>query len=182
MQSFSRGAHLVWLVLLLIGCGTSLPNPAYFLNNQDDVVIDQLIFAWEEQKGLPSVGELCHDTRRSLRVAPVAGESFHDQCADYCEPGNCPGYRTSRSCRFGCAQSCFTHYCYRAFPGCTIARREIPVIAIHESFFDPHNLEPFLIHEGLHWLEWCTGNGIDHTHQDSLVWGPQGLRAQMGRE
>lgn len=162
--------------LFLTGCGANLPGGAYRLNQDDVDLVDELSLAWVEA-GLPEPGEMCSREVAHLRVAVLEGEEFTYQCKR-CEPGNCPGYRVSEDCPWGCASECFTNYCYGSWPSCWgdgnsfLGGAHIPMVVVHEQRFEEESLDLFFIHGLGHLMAYCTGlhpDG-DTLHRDALLW------------
>lgn len=145
--------------LLLAGC-THIPSPAYFPSPSDVTRLEAVRTAWD-RAGLPSSHTPhCDDAVRHWRVAQVPDDELGKWCAPMCSPGQCPGFRASDVCRFGCAARCYQE----------ISKWRVAVLGTSVPIEQTG-------HEALHMLESCTGKspGGDMTHSDPRIWGKSGL-------
>jgi hypothetical protein len=167
----------VTLAALLEGCGATLPDRSYTPNNADAVLFDEIERRWTAA-GLPSLDtERCAELRQYMRIVVANDEEFPTLCTGYCNPGNCPGYRPSSGCPWGCAAECYTTPCVGSWPHCWadgefLGGHEFALLTVHESRAPGGYPERALVrHSYIHHLGSCSGRGSDSGHRDGLMWG-----------
>jgi len=148
---------LPWLgfVLALCGCAATLPHSAEWPVDEDQLAIRAAIVAWRDL-GLPW-SEQCNDQYDRIRVVVSAPREFTELC------GRRPLHAGGR------LYACNTEQYERAFPLWVVDDARVPLLVISELQPEAHR-RLLVVHETMHWLERCSGKGIDFDHQDPRVW------------
>lgn len=137
-----------YLILLasLTSCAAKLPKSAARPDGDDQVAIDSAILAWREA-GFSWTKE-CTDQYNRIHIVRSQPLEFLDLCGE--RPVQAGGNW------FACSTE-------------QIQDNRIPLLVI--SALQPTAHQRLLvIHEMMHWLEQCSGKGIDHRHADKRVW------------
>jgi hypothetical protein len=155
-----------WLcVISCFGCAASLPTHATLPDAEDKTGIEAAIYAWR-LAGLPWA-ERCDDELARVRVVVTGPAEFTELC------GRKPVHAG------GSLYACNTEQYERAFPYHLVDGDRVPLLVISELQPVDHR-RLLVIHETMHWLERCSGKGIDFDHEDARVWHGARLVAQRG--
>jgi hypothetical protein len=155
---------LLPLLLCLCACAASLPPSAELPVDSDQQAIRAAIFAWRDA-GLPWSSS-CTDQYERIRVVVSQPREFTELC------GRRPLHAGGR------LYACNTEQYERAFPLWVVDDARVPLLVISELQPEAHR-KLLVVHETMHWLERCSGKGIDFDHADPLVW--QGARMEAQR-
>jgi hypothetical protein len=155
----------VWvLVLFASGCAARLPPSAELPVDADQVAIEAAIAAWREA-GLPW-SPSCSEQYDRIHVVVSQPTEFTSLC------GRRPLHAGGR------LYACNTEQYEQAFPLWVVDDRRVPLLVISELQPETHR-RLLVVHETMHWLERCSGKGIDFDHEDPVVW--QGARIEAQR-
>jgi hypothetical protein len=157
---------LCWIALLTAagGCAASLPPSAELPVDEDQLAIHAAILAWRDA-GLPW-SDACTDQYDRIRVVVSQPHEFTELC------GRAPLHAGGR------LYACNTEQYEQAFPLWVVDGTRIPLLVISELQPETHR-RLLVVHETMHWLERCSGKGIDFDHEDAEVW--QGARVEAQR-
>jgi len=146
---------LVILLALATGCTASLPPSAELPVDEEQVAIQAAIMAWHEA-GLPW-SESCSEQYDRIRIVVSQPREFTELC------GRKPLHAGGR------LYACNTEQFENAFPLWVVDDRRVPLLVISELQPEMHR-RLLVVHETMHWLERCSGKGIDFDHADARVW------------
>jgi hypothetical protein len=157
---------LCWVALVVVasGCAASLPPSAVLPVDEDQLAIHAAILAWRDA-GLPW-SDACTDQYARIRVVVSQPHEFTQLC------GRAPLHAGGR------LYACNTEQYEQAFPLWVVDNARIPLLVISELQPETHR-RLLVVHETMHWLERCSGKGIDFDHEDVEVW--QGARVEAQR-
>jgi hypothetical protein len=147
-----------WILLLLLtccGCTAGLPPSAELPIDEDQLAIRAAIIAWRKES-LPWSSD-CNDQYDRIRVVVSAPREFTELC------GRRPLHAGGR------LYACNTEQYERAFPLWVVDDARVPLLVISELQPQTHR-RLLVVHETMHWLERCSGKGIDFDHADPRVW------------
>jgi hypothetical protein len=151
------------LALLTAGCAASLPPSAEFPIDEEQLAIESAILAWHDA-GLPW-SSTCSDQYERIRVVVSKPTEFTDLC------GRRPLHAGGK------LYACNTEQYEHAFPFWVVRDSRVPLLVISELQPEDHR-RLLVVHETMHWLERCSGKGIDFEHEDPRVWQDARLVAQ----
>lgn len=151
------------MVVLLAGCAASLPPSARLPSPPDQSAINSAVSAWRGS-GLPW-SPTCADEYARIRVVVSQPDEFTQLC------GRKPLHAGGR------LYACNTEQFERTFPWFVVDSDRVPLLVISELQPEPHR-RLLVVHETMHWLERCSGKGIDFEHEDARVWAGARVRAQ----
>jgi hypothetical protein len=156
---------LSWSVLVVMaaGCAASLPPSAELPIDEDQLAIHEAILAWRNA-GLPWSPQ-CTDQYERIRIVVSQPREFTELC------GRAPLHAGGR------LYACNTEQYEQAFPLWVVDPARVPLLVISKLQPEAHR-RLLVVHETMHWLERCSGKGIDFDHEDSLVWQGARLEAQ----
>ncbi len=148
---------LCWFGFLffICGCAAGLPPSAELPVDEDQLAIRAAIIAWRNQ-GLPW-SDQCSDQYDRIRVVVSAPREFTELC------GRRPLHAGGR------LYACNTEQYERAFPLWVVDDARVPLLVISQLQPETHR-RLLVVHETMHWLERCSGKGIDFDHSDPRVW------------
>jgi len=146
---------LALLIVLGAGCTASLPPSAELPIDEEQVAIQAAIMAWHEA-GLPW-SESCTEQYDRIRIVVSQPREFTELC------GRKPLHAGGR------LYACNTEQFENAFPMWVVDDRRVPLLVISELQPEMHR-RLLVVHETMHWLERCSGKGIDFDHEDERVW------------
>lgn len=150
-------------VFALFGCAASLPPSAELPVDDDQTAIQLAILAWRDA-GLPW-SPACNEQYERIRVVVSQPREFTELC------GRKPLHAGGR------LYACNTEQYEHAFPLWVLDDARVPLLVISELQPEAHR-KLLVVHETMHWLERCSGKGIDFDHADDRVWGSARSRAQ----
>lgn len=150
-------------VFALCGCAASLPPSAELPVDDDQTAIQLTILAWRDA-GLPW-SPACNEQYERIRVVVSQPREFTELC------GRKPLHAGGR------LYACNTEQYEQAFPLWVVDDARVPLLVISELQPEAHR-RLLVVHETMHWLERCSGKGIDFDHADERVWGGARSRAQ----
>jgi hypothetical protein len=155
-----------WIALIAAahGCAASLPPSAELPVDEDQLAIQAAIIAWRDA-GLPW-SDACTDQYDRIRVVVSQPHEFTELC------GRAPLHAGGR------LYACNTEQYEHAFPLWVVDSARVPLLVISELQPETHR-RLLVVHETMHWLERCSGKGIDFDHGDDDVW--QGARIEAQR-
>jgi len=142
-------------LLILGGCTASLPPSAELPVDEEQIAIQAAIMAWHDA-GLPW-SESCAEQYDRIRVVVSQPREFTELC------GRKPLHAGGR------LYACNTEQFERAFPMWVVDDARVPLLVISELQPEMHR-RLLVVHETMHWLERCSGKGIDFDHEDERVW------------
>lgn len=161
------GSHVRGLVALAVlgagSCAASLPRSAEFPVDGEQRAIEASILAWR-QAGLPWSGT-CDEEYDRIRVVVSPPREFTELC------GRRPLHAGGR------LYACNTEQYERAFPVWVVDDARVPLLVISELQPEEHR-QLLVVHETMHWLERCSGKGVDFAHADEDVWLEARIEAQ----
>ena len=159
------GFRLSGFVLLALasGCAARLPPSAAFPVDEDQVAIEAAIVAWRDA-GLPW-SPSCSEQYDRIRVVVSLPTEFTHLC------GRRPLHAGGR------LYACNTEQYEQAFPLWVVDDKRVPLLVISELQPEVHR-RLLVVHETMHWLERCSGKGIDYDHEDEAVWHGARIEAQ----
>lgn len=166
MEVVIRALVQVVLALCLSSCVASLPPSAEYPGMPDQVAIDSAVVAWRVA-GLPWSGT-CDEEYARIRVVVSKPAEFTELC------GRKPLHAGGR------LYACNTEQHEHAFPWSVVDGDRVPLLVISRLQPEAHQ-HLLVVHETMHWLERCSGKGIDFDHADARVWDDARLRAQSDR-
>lgn len=148
---------LWWMSLLVaaVGCAASLPPSAELPIDDEQLAIRAAMIAWHDA-GLPW-SSACNDQYDRIRVVVSQPREFTQLC------GRRPLHAGGR------LYACNTEQYERAFPLWMVDDTRVPLLVISELQPETHR-RLLVVHETMHWLERCSGKGIDFDHLDPHVW------------
>jgi hypothetical protein len=131
--------------------------------DEDQVAIHASIQAWRNA-GLPW-SDSCTDQYDRIRIVVSQPREFTELC------GRAPLHAGGR------LYACNTEQYEHGFPLWVVDNARVPLLVISELQPEAHR-KLLVVHETMHWLERCSGKGIDFEHQDATVWQAARLEAQ----
>jgi hypothetical protein len=143
------------VLVLASGCAASLPPSAELPVDEDQIAIRAAIAAWRHE-GLPWSSE-CDDQYDRIRVVVSAPFEFTRLC------------RRRPLHAGGRLYACNTEQYEQAFPLWVLDDARVPLLVISGLQPEMHR-RLLVVHETMHWLERCSGKGIDFDHADPRVW------------
>jgi len=146
-----------------VGCAASLPPSADFPIDEEQLAIESAILAWHDA-GLPW-SSTCSDQYERIRVVVSKPTEFTDLC------GRRPLHAGGK------LYACNTEQYEHAFPFWVVRDSRVPLLVISELQPEDHR-RLLVVHETMHWLERCSGKGIDFEHSDERVWQEARMVAQ----
>jgi hypothetical protein len=152
---------------LLTGCAASLPTAARHPSAEDRTAIEAAVYAWRIA-GLPW-SRTCDDEFGRMRVVVTEPQEFTQLC------GRKPVHAG------GSLYACNTQQNEQVFPYSLIDNDHVPLLVISQLQPQEHR-RLLVVHETMHWLERCSGKGIDFDHADQRVWRGARLLAQRDVE
>jgi hypothetical protein len=147
----------------LASCAASLPYSAEFPVDEEQLAIETAIRAWREAE-LPW-SDTCDEQYGRIRVVVSQPHEFTELC------GRRPLHAGGR------LYACNTEQYERAFPVWMVDDARVPLLVISELQPEDHR-RLLVVHETMHWLERCSGKGIDFDHVDPRVWADVRVEAQ----
>ena len=135
-----------------------------FPANEDQLAIGAAIAAWRNA-GLPW-DQQCNEQYSRIRVVVSQPDEFTELC------GRAPLHAGGK------LYACNTEQYERSFPMWMVDDTKVPLLVISELQPEVHR-RLLVVHETMHWLERCSGKGIDFDHQDHAV--GQGARREAQR-
>lgn len=151
------------LLLSLSGCTTSLPRAAKLPDTEDRTAIEAAVYAWRIA-GLPWA-ERCDEELGRVHVVVTGPDEFTQLC------GRRPVHAGGK------LYACNTQQDRLGFPYNLVSDHYVPLLVISELQPEDHR-RLLVVHETMHWLERCSGKGIDFDHEDHRVWNGARLVAQ----
>ena len=151
------------LLALASGCAARLPASAAFPVDEDQVAIEAAIVAWRDA-GLPW-SPSCTEQYDRIRVVVSQPTEFTHLC------GRRPLHAGGK------LYACNTEQYEQAFPLWVVDNKRVPLLVISELQPEDHR-RLLVVHETMHWLERCSGKGIDYDHADEAVWQAARIEAQ----
>jgi hypothetical protein len=150
-------------MLCAAGCAATLPPSADFPLDEEQLAIESAILAWHDA-GLPW-SSTCTDQYERIRVVVSEPGEFTSLC------GRKPLHAGGK------LYACNTEQYEHAFPFWMVEDTRVPLLVISELQPEDHR-RLLVVHETMHWLERCSGKGIDFDHADARVWQDARLVAQ----
>jgi len=148
MSANTLCVSILTLVIVAAACAPSLPEGVGYMNADERSLVTDVIDVWVDE-GFPFPDD-CNPTR--LQIAVVPEDQFETMCLMcYYEGGE---NRITRRCQWGYAYACFS----REKWGSALSNT-IPVVVIGEVWADTPKYPGLVMHETVHWLEWCSGYG-----------------------
>jgi len=147
----------------LSGCAATLPDSAELPVDEDQAAIQAAIHAWREA-GLPW-SDTCNDQYARIRVVVSHPREFTELC------GRAPLHAGGR------LYACNTEQYEQSFPFWVLDDARVPLLVISQLQPEDHR-RLLVVHETMHWLERCSGKGIDFDHADVRVWHGARVEAQ----
>jgi hypothetical protein len=141
-----------------------LPYSAEFPVDDEQYAIQAAIQAWIDAD-LPW-SSTCNEQYERIRVVVSQPHEFTELC------GRKPLHAGGR------LYACNTEQYERAFPVWVVDDARVPLLVISELQPEEHQ-RLLVVHETMHWLERCSGKGIDFDHADARVWSEARLSAQQ---
>jgi len=164
-------------VALATACAHA-PEGSRLLSVPENDRVDQIIAAWQAA-GLDPIGERCIEDRQGFRLVEALDDAHMiDLTGGLCGPPEVRGQCASTKmvdgrCRWGCAAGALMWY----RDGHLLSHRYPLIVRWHG--LDGRPRARLFDHEAAHWLEACTGRGVDALHTAGPVWGPNGLVRQL---
>jgi len=149
--------------MCLLGCSAALPPSAVPARPRERLAINAAIRSWELQ-GLPWSATCVQELPR-IHVVVSGPEEFTALC------GRPPVHGG------GTLYACSTEQFRYGFPRWLLERDRIPLLVISRLQPVGHR-RLLIIHETMHWLERCSGKGVDFEHADMRVWQDARLLAE----
>jgi hypothetical protein len=165
--SRARKALFATLTCLFAGCAASLPQTAVRPNADQRTAIEAAVYAWR-LAGLPW-SNTCDDEFTRVRIVVTEPVEFTELC------GRKPVHAG------GTLYACNTQQNEQYFPMSVVDPDHIPLLVISQLQPEEHR-RLLVVHETMHWLERCSGKGIDFDHADQRVWRGARLVAQRDVE
>ena len=150
-----RNTGLAWCALLLLGCTAALPPSAAYPHPEQQTAIQATIQSWQVAD-LPWA-HTCDAEVSRIRVVVSAPTEFTSLC----------GRRPAQA--GGKLYACNTEQYEKTFPLFLFDSQRVPLLVISRLQPQEHRRR-LVVHETLHWLERCSGKGIDFDHADTRVW------------
>lgn len=167
MRKETLELRLRWIVVACVlgagSCAASLPYSAEFPVDEEQYAIRASIEAWLDAD-LPW-SSTCTEQYDRIRVVVSQPREFTELC------GRRPLHAGGR------LYACNTEQYERAFPVWVVDDARVPLLVISELQPEEHR-RLLVVHETMHWLERCSGKGIDFDHADPRVWSGVRLVAQ----
>ena len=158
-----KSTQLAALLFLLTGCAASLPPQAKLPDSEDRTAIDSAVYAWRVA-GLPW-SSTCDEELGRVHMVVSEPVEFTELC------GRKPVHAG------GNLYACNTQQNEKQFPYSLLDNDHVPLLVI--SRLQPlEHRRLLIVHETMHWLERCSGKGIDFDHADRRVWNGARLVAQ----
>ena len=151
------------LFALAASCTASLPPSAELPIDEEQLAIHEAILAWRDA-GLPW-SDACTDQYDRIRIVVSQPREFTELC------GRAPLHAGGR------LYACNTEQYEQAFPLWVVDGARVPLLVISQLQPEAHR-RMLVVHETMHWLERCSGKGIDFDHSDAQVWQGARLEAQ----
>lgn len=162
-----KPTQLVVLLALITGsitgCAATLSPRAKLPDTEDRTAIDSAVYAWR-MAGLPWSGT-CHEELARVRVLVTEPVEFTELC------GRKPVHAGGK------LYACNTQQNEQMFPYSLVDTDHVPLLVISQLQPLEHQ-RMLIVHETMHWLERCSGKGIDFDHADRRVWNGARLVAQ----
>jgi hypothetical protein len=155
------------LLLFIAGCAASLPPAAKLPTADDRTAIEAAVYAWRIA-GLPW-SATCNEELGRVHLVVTNPTEFTELC------GRRPVHAG------GSLYACNTQQYEQVFPYYLIDSDRVPLLVISQLQPEEHR-RLLVVHETMHWLERCSGKGIDFDHADQRVWHGARLVAQRGVE
>ena len=160
-------ACVLFACLWIAGCAASLPPAAKRPSSDDRAAIEAAVYAWRIA-GLPW-SPTCDEEFGRVHIVVTEPEEFTSLC------GRRPVHAG------GNLYACNTQQFEQAFPYSLFDTDHVPLLVISQLQPEDHR-RLLVVHETMHWLERCSGKGIDFDHADMRVWRGARLVAQRGVE
>lgn len=151
---------LLWVIA---GCTAALPPSAASPRPEELSAIEAAVCSWRIAE-LPW-STTCQQEFVRIRTVVSGPEEFTDLC------GRRPVHAG------GTLYACNTEQHEWTFPASLFDSDRIPLLVISRLQPEAHR-RILVIHESMHWLERCSGKGIDFDHEDPRVWQSARLMAQ----
>jgi hypothetical protein len=151
----------------IAGCAASLPSAARRPSSEDTAAIEAAVYAWRIA-GLPW-SSTCNDELTRMRIVVTEPVEFTELC------GRKPVHAG------GSLYACNTQQNEQIFQISLVDADHVPLLVISELQPQDHR-RLLVVHETMHWLERCSGKGIDFDHADQRVWRGARLVAQRDVE
>lgn len=151
----------MWTVIgiTLGSCAAALPPSAVMPAAHEQIAIEAAVQSWR-MSGLPW-SPTCDAQFERVRVVTSQPEEFTELCGRRPVNGG------------GKLYACNTEQYELAFPFWLLDYDRVPLLVISALQPEQHR-RVLVIHESMHWLERCSGKGVDFDHEDERVW--QGAR------
>lgn len=159
MGSWVKAVAVVVLGAALGSCAAALPPSAVMPAAHEQVAIEAAVQSWRMAR-LPW-SPMCDEQFERVRVVTTGPEEFTELCGRRPVHGG------------GKLYACNTEQYEMAFPFWLMDYDRVPLLVISE-LQPPDHRRVLVIHESMHWLERCSGKGVDFDHEDGRVW--QGAR------
>jgi hypothetical protein len=156
-----------FVLCVLTSCAATLPPAAKLPNSADRAAIEAAVYAWRVA-GLPW-SSTCDEELGRVRIVVSEPVEFTELC------GRKPVHAG------GNLYACNTQQYEQAFPYYLLDADHIPLLVISQLQPEDHR-RLLVVHETMHWLERCSGKGIDFDHADQRVWRGARLVAQRDVE
>jgi len=150
-----RKASVACAALWHLACTAALPPSATFPHPEQQTAIQATIQSWQAAH-LPWE-QTCDAEYSRIRVVVSAPAEFTELC----------GRRPAQA--GGKLYACNTEQYEKAFPLFLLDSQRVPLLVISRLQPESHRRR-LVVHETLHWLERCSGKGIDFDHEDARVW------------
>ena len=151
------------MLISVAGCSARLPPSAALPAEPDLVAIEAAVQSWRHA-ALPW-SATCDEQFDRIRVVVSMPSEFTELCGR--RPVNAGGK----------LYACNTEQYRRSFPFWLMDDARVPLLVISRLQPEPHR-RVLIIHEAMHWMERCSGKGIDFEHEDERVWLSARLMAQ----
>jgi hypothetical protein len=146
---------LAALLVLASGCAAQLPPSAELPLPEERIAIQAAVGAWR-RAGLPW-SQTCSDEYARIHVVVSEPHEFTELC------GRKPLHAGGR------LYACNTEQYEQMFPLWVVDDSRVPLLVISQLQPQMHQ-RLLVVHETMHWLERCSGKGIDFEHADQAVW------------
>ncbi len=151
------------LITGIVGCAAPLPSAATLPGSEDRTTIEAAVYAWRVA-GLPWSSK-CDEELGRVHVVVTSPEPFTELC------GRKPVHAGGK------LYACNTEQYEQVFPYNLLDNDHVPLLVISKLQPVDHR-RLLVVHEAMHWLERCSGKGIDFDHADRRVWNGARLVAQ----
>lgn len=155
--------RLVLLFTALQACTAALPPSAVPPLPRERAAIEAAIQSWRVA-GLPW-SPTCRAELPRIQVVISGPAEFTELC------GRAPVHGG------GNLYACSTEQFEQSFPVFLLDNDQVPLLVI-SRLQPPAHRRLLVIHEAMHWLERCSGKGIDFDHEDPRVWETARLMAE----